>query len=153
MAFRCTTFILRVSLEEVPATIRMHSNDEVVEVAAGQTDAGGRILSVPEWGARFYYTLGRPRTEGIRPNPIGRGTIANRFTIEWTPPMFFPRVSIPYPASVSFGPEAPAGDRSTGPRDELEGELGGEAPIFPLGIVGTFDYIGRICFFQPDPPT
>ncbi|MDE0425547.1 MAG: hypothetical protein OXN25_11810 [Candidatus Poribacteria bacterium] len=46
---RCTTFILRVTTEDIAATIRMHSEDEVVETAAGTRDAQGNILTAPEW--------------------------------------------------------------------------------------------------------
>ena len=152
MSFRCTTFILRVGTESVAATIRMHVEDEIVQTTAGQVNAQGQVLFAPEWGARFYYTLGVPRTKATRPAPSGGGSISNNFSVEWTAPMIFPGTP-PTPTDVNFAPSAPAGEADTriGPSDEQEAAIGGEAPVFRAGVVGTYDWIGRICFFQPEP--
>ena len=149
MSFRCTTFILRVATESIAATIRMHVESEIVLTASGKANAQGQVLSAPEWGAIFYYTLGTPRTLATRPAPSGSGVVSNNFTVAWTPPMIFPGTP-PNPTDVNFVPSAPAGKASDGPRDELEASIGGEAPVFRAGVIGTYDWIGRICFFQPD---
>lgn len=165
MAMRCTTFILRVGTTATKARIWMDSDDEVIETdpSFSVDEAGNTAFTIVGWEGDFHYTLGLPRTLGVRPSPMGNvGTVPNLFQIEWKGPESWPNDpttgavrQVPMPTGVTFDPERPVGvdaqGNPAGKADTLNGTVGGTSPTFDRDISGEFDWTARIRFFQPDP--